>query len=440
MNNNKAAHNTNQLNKFMSTNIVMNYGLRGLGILLGLLHTSLVLGYLGHSLYGTWATISSIASWINFGDLGIGNGLRNQLAVAVAEEDELKQKRLIITAGYTLTKVAVVLFFLLTGVTEFMFLMNIMDPSLRLPMCITNAFFCAELVFGVARSSAYGFQMSWLTSLAQTGTVLLRIVGIVLLTWVTSAPSLVPFSLMSGICGILGNVIIIVIMFKKVKWKERTPLRKCNYPEYGKTISSLGIQFFVLQIACLILYSTDNVIINKLISSEAVSEYSLITKIYTTGENLFSIILISLWSAVTYAMAQGNYDWIKKSIRKLLVVWVLFSCGVVIVSLGLNFIMQLWLGENAVRYDTPIIVLFALYTITGTFGSIFVNVTNGLGRLKVQMHFAIVEAIVNIPLSIFFATTCNMGVFGVKLATWICCVGSIVFVPIDIIRYLRTKD
>lgn len=440
MKDNKKGQKAELLTKSVGTDVVFNYGLRGIGIVLGLFYTSLVLTYLGHSLYGMWITISSIAAWSGYGDLGIGNGLRNQLAVAVAENDELKQKRLIVTAGYTLSKLAGIMFALLTIISEIMFSIGILEASLRIPMHITNAFFCVDLFLGVARSSAYGFQLSWLTSLAQTGTILLRIVAIGLLVWAESVPGLVQFSVVNGICGILGNVIIIFILLNKIEWKKKTELRQYKYPEYEKSISALGIRFFILQLACLILYSTDNVIINKFLSSEAVTEYSLITKVYTTGENLYSIVLISLWSAVTYAMTQGNYAWIKKSIRKLLLVWVVFSVGVVVVSVALNYIMHLWLGENTVYYDTPLILLFALYTITSAFGSIFVNVTNGLGRLKVQTYFAIAEAIVNIPLSIFFATTCGMGIFGVKLATWICCVGSIVFVPIDVIRYLKTKD
>ena len=147
MSNQNTGKQTVFLNKSMGTNMLFNYSFRGIGILLGLVYTRLVLTYLGHSLYGMWSTISSIASWINYGDFGIGNGLRNQLAAAVAEEDDTKQKQLIITAGYTLSKLAVGLFLLLLFITELMFFTDIMDVSVRIPMHITNAFFCIDLFF-----------------------------------------------------------------------------------------------------------------------------------------------------------------------------------------------------------------------------------------------------------------------------------------------------
>ena len=414
----------------------LNYGFRGIAILLGLVYAKLVLSYLGHTLYGLWATISSIAAWVNYGDLGIGNGLRNHLAAAVAENDKIKQKRLVVTAGKTLSVLAVCMFLLLLVISELMFKTNILNPMLRTPMLITNFFFCSDLLLGVGRSVSYGLQMSWLTTLAQTSTVVFRVILIKLLISFKVESSLTVFAVGNGICGFLANLFLVCALIPKLGWKKTDRIQNYFYPEYQKKIVSLGMSFFIIQISCLVLYSTDNLIINKYISSIAVTEYSFITKIYSTGESLFSIVLISLWSATTYAMAKQDYSWIRASVKKIVLFWLLFICGVVFVSVNLNWIMRIWLKEDAIFYDASVIWLFAMYTITRTFGSIFVYVTNGLGRLKIQLYASIIEAMVNIPLSIFLAVNCDMGIIGVKLATWICCFSSNVLIPIDIIRYL----
>ena len=91
-------------------------------------------------------------------------------------------------------------------------------------------------------------------------------------------------------------------------------------------------------------------------------------------------------------------------------------------------------------YEPGLIALFAVYTITTQFGAIYVNVTNGLGRIKLQMFTAIIGAVLNIPLSIFFAKYMGMGISGIKLATLICCLGSIVIIPIDITLFLNKKS
>ena len=47
----------------------------------------MTLGYLNSYEYGIWLTLNSILMWINSFDIGLGNGLRNRLAEAVAKND-----------------------------------------------------------------------------------------------------------------------------------------------------------------------------------------------------------------------------------------------------------------------------------------------------------------------------------------------------------------
>ena len=72
----------NEIDIRFRNGIVFNVAIKGLSILLGLITVNIYLSYLGSSNYGLWITISSIASWAAMGDLGIGNGLRNELAKA----------------------------------------------------------------------------------------------------------------------------------------------------------------------------------------------------------------------------------------------------------------------------------------------------------------------------------------------------------------------
>lgn len=66
--------------------------------------------YLGASFYGLWVTIASISQWANIGDLGIGNGLRNELTKAIANGDFTRQKSLIKTAIIMLSRISIFLF------------------------------------------------------------------------------------------------------------------------------------------------------------------------------------------------------------------------------------------------------------------------------------------------------------------------------------------
>lgn len=421
-------------------NTVWNILLRGIGILLGLVMLRINILYLGASFYGLWVTIASISQWANIGDLGIGNGLRNELTKAIANGDFTRQKSLIKTAVVMLSKISIFLYFILTFVSEALIMLNILDWTLRTPLYVTNGFFCLSFILGIARTIAYSYQKSWFASLAQTSTTIFQILGVLLLLLLSIHPHLVIFAVFSGIASILGNLVIVFSLYRYVKSVMPISTVATYNKDYRHAILNVGMHFFVLQVCCLVLYATDNIIINKLFDSASVTKYSVITTVYNTGDSLFSLLLISLWSAVTYVAEKQNYLWIRNEINTLLRMWVIFSIGVIIVSVFFNIIIQVWLGDSGFYYEPGLVLVFALFAIFNSFGAIYVNIANGLGVIKLQMICSIFGSIINIPLSIFLSTTCDMGLSGIKLATIICCFGSFFLVPLQIHRLLLNKN
>ena len=417
----------------------LNVFLRGVGILLGLALVSVNISYLGASIYGLWLTVASISQWANFGDLGVSNGLRNELSKAVANEDYNRQLSLIKTAVVMLSIISLCLFFILTIVSEALIFSRVLQEELRIPLYITNAFFCLSFILGIARTIAYSYQKSWFASLASTSTVALQVIGVLLLIILCVSPHLIVFAIINGFGTILGNIVIIWCLFQCVRNNVKGKITASYNKEYRHAILGVGLQFFILQICCLVLYATDSVIINKIFDSVSVAKYGVITQVYNTGDSLFSLLLISLWSATTYIAEKGNYKWIRQEIHNLLRMWGFFVIGVVVITLMFNIIVRVWLGDEAFYYEPSLLLMFAVFAILNTFGAIYVNVANGLGIIKLQMTCAIIGSIVNIPLSIFLAKTCGLGLSGIKLATIICCFGSMFLVPIQIHCYLKRK-
>ncbi len=414
-------------------NIVLSVIARILNVSVGIVSVNIYLLYLGNKQYGLWMTVFSIASWVSMGDLGIGQGLRNELAKAYAENNEKKQQELVSTAFFMLLKISFVIYIFLTILCETLICLDIIDNSIRLPIHITNFFMCVVFVFGVFDSVTHSYQLSYISIFTQFFIGILNLIIILLLLLCNVPSNLVIFALIYGFSNIFVYYIYMHVVLKKIGFGIKA--KKIN-SSYNESIISLGIMFFLLQICGLILYSTDNVIINKIFGSEEVTRYSIITKVYNTGDMLFSIFLISLWSAVTYQFSLNNIQWIRDKIKHLLKIWLLYIMGIVVVAVFFNDIVKIWLGSNSVCYSKDIILIFSLYSAFCMFGAIFVNVANGMSLVKYQLVIAIIEAFLNIPLSIFLAINCNMGIAGVKLATLICCFGSNVVTPIYITYYL----
>ena len=68
-------------------NIIASLLVKMLSIIISLLLVPVTLNYLNSYEYGVWLTLSSILVWINYFDIGLGNGLRNRLTEALAIGD-----------------------------------------------------------------------------------------------------------------------------------------------------------------------------------------------------------------------------------------------------------------------------------------------------------------------------------------------------------------
>lgn len=420
-------------------NVILNYCFKGLSIILGLISTRLILGYLGITLYGLWLTISSVISWMSSGDLGIGNGLRNELAKAFGEGDKEKEVKLIVSAFNSMLKVSGTLFAIIVVLSEIFFYIGILPPAVRIAMHTTSIFFCINLLLGVSQSVALGYQKSWLTSLTASEIQICLILSVIFMKAVGIEANLNFYAVVNGLCTTIPNIILIYILNSKGIKVINSNKSKIDRA-ISKSIMNTGIQFFGIQICAVILYSTDNLIINKIISSDMVTKYEVISKIYNTGNGLFSILLIALWSAVTYQLAQKNIKWVKDKIKQLLVFWFVYSGGVIIISLCFNFIVKIWLGTDAINYEWTIITLFGVYSSMTAFSAIFVNVLNGMGKIRLQFALAVVSALINIPLSIVFANDFGMGIFGIKFATFLSAAITAIIMPIQVVGELRKME
>ena len=69
------------------TAVVSGGAARALSSLLTLVSLPLAVRYLGAERYGVWATVVSVAVWVNLLDLGIANSLTNLISQAYARQD-----------------------------------------------------------------------------------------------------------------------------------------------------------------------------------------------------------------------------------------------------------------------------------------------------------------------------------------------------------------
>jgi O-antigen/teichoic acid export membrane protein len=190
---------------------------------------------------------------------------------------------------------------------------------------------------------------------------------------------------------------------------------------------SLGVKFFVIQIAFIIVYETTIIIIAQLFP-EQVTPYNIAFKYFSVIPMVFGIILIPFWSAYTEAYVKNDFEWIKSSMKNLKKIWLLFSIGGIVMLIFADKVYALWVGPD-IKVPFSLSLTIVCYIIINAWCTIFSVFLNGVGKLRLQFYSGLVGALINIPLALFLGK--QMGSAGVILSTAILGIISAVWSPIQ---------
>lgn len=418
----------------ISNHILLSVLFKGGGLLSSFLMVPLALSFLDQEKYGVWLTVSSFIIWFSFFDIGLGNGLRNRFTEAKTSEDFKLAQAYVSSAYFTLALICAGLFLLFLIVNSFLDWTEIFNTSssleseLFLLMPIIVGFFCIQLVAKLIVTIYVADQRQ-----SQQDKVNLFVqVSSLMLVWTLSqlvGSSLLLFGVVYSAVPVLVLLLLNLFAFRG-RYRQYKPTFSMWQKKYTSKIFGLGLNFFLIQIAAFILLSSDNFIISLLFGPEEVVPYSIALKYFNIAVLGFSVLVTPFWSGFTEAYAKKEFDWIKLSVRNILRIWLVIPLLLAVMLLMAEHFYKFWLDD---QLEVPFMLsaLMAVFALITTFNLIFVNFINGVGKTRVQLLTSIVTILSNIPLSIFFAKTLNMGTQGVILATCVCLGYSLVLRPLQ---------
>jgi len=82
-------------------------------------------------------------------------------------------------------------------------------------------------------------------------------------------------------------------------------------------------------------------------------------------------------------------------------------------------------------------LLFALFVVLSVWSNVFAYFVNAVNKLNVQLSTAVIAALMNIPLSIFFVKYLELGLQGIILATILSLSIFALFGPIQVYKLLK---
>jgi O-antigen/teichoic acid export membrane protein len=423
-------------------NIIAMTVFKGINIVTGFVLVPLTLHYLNPTNYGLWMTLSSIIGWFSFFDIGLGNGLRNKYAEAVARGNYEKARIYVSTTYIFLAGIIGFVFLAFLVVHHFINWYKIFNTTpaitenLGIVVLTTFAFFCLRFVFGLIGTILTADQKPATSSLIEVFNNILAL-GIIWVLVKTTAGSLLYLSIAVGASS-AGVPFIFSIWLYSKRYRFIRPSIRSVQKGYARELVSLGIRFFILQAGFIITFSTSNILITQLFSPADVTPYAIAYKYYNLISMAFSILLAPFWSAYTEAYTRGDFIWIRRTFIFLKKMWCLMAILTLAMSLGANTFYRLWVGKS-ISIPIGISVSMGLYVLLNGWCNIYVNFINGTGKIQIQFYAAIITSIINIPLTLILVRLFNCGIPGVILAPTICMLPLCFLWPIQVNKILSGK-
>jgi O-antigen/teichoic acid export membrane protein len=418
-------------------NILASFFIKGGSIAISLVSVPLTITYVNPNQYGIWLTLTSLVSWFSFFDIGFGNGLRNRFAEARARGEE-ELARIYVSTTYAIlgliSMLVLITFLCVNPFLDWSKILNApseMTNQLSLLALIVFGFFCFDFVFQLIATIVNADQQPARASLFNFVASLLSLIIIFILTKTTKG-NLIYLGL-----SFVGTHLVVLLIASfwlfSTKYKAYAPSLKYIKFIYARKLMSLGVKFFVIQIAFIIVYETSIIIIAQLFP-EQVTPYNIAFKYFSVIPMVWGIFLTPFWSAFTEAYVKEDYAWIRTSIRNLIRVWILFSIGGIVMLIFSNKIYSLWVGQD-IKVPFYLSAAIAGYIIINAWCTIFVIFLNGVGKLKIQFYSSLIGAIINIPIALFLGK--QLGSTGVVLSIAILSVTTAICYPIQYYKIIN---
>ena len=379
----------------------------------------IMIKYLGNEQYGVWSTLFSIVSWIVLFDIGIGNGLRNKISESLARDDKEEAQNYISTAYVLLGVICMtllIIFLLASDYVPWQIVFNTLilsNNELKIVVQLTASFLLINFWFSLINQVFNGLQKTSLVVFNQFLSNFFSLISTYIL-YNFFETSLLKLAIFYGLSLLSASFLLSIWFYNNNK--EFIPKLRLFHTKYTQSILSLGFQFFIIQIAVIIIFTTDKILITQLFGPENIASYDVVFKFFSIITIGFSLINTPLWSAYSDAYHRNDFEWMEKTIKKQLKIYLLIIMVTLFFSFFAKKFINLWIGVD-LNVDLKLIYAMSGFILISVWNSIFSTFINAIGKLNVQIITSIIAIFINIPLSILLVKYYGMGVYGVTIAT-----------------------
>jgi O-antigen/teichoic acid export membrane protein len=403
----------------LSKNILYSFGMKGYAMLIQFALIPITLGYLDKFQYGIWLVLASIIEWFAYLDIGIGHGLRNRLSEALAEGN-VSLARIFTSTSYAIITIIFTIFILLFSIInpflDWSVILNTspeMSAELGEIVYLVFIFFCIRFILSLITPIIFANQDPAINSMiGPLGSTISLLLILIFAKFVSG--SLYWIAIIFSSAPLLVMATISVVLFSK-RYRTIRPDIKCIDFSYSKRLLGLGINFFIIQIASLVIFSSANIILTQLYGPEEVTVFNIAQRYFTILLMVNAIIISPYWSSFTEAFHKKDIGWIRNSIKKLNYITYLLVAGLWFSFFVSDQLVLLWVGKT-ITLPLALKIAFVIDVSIQLVAAPYNIFMNGVSKIRLPLMVATASIIITIPIALFFAKVLNFGSAGVIMA------------------------
>ncbi len=387
--------------KLIIWNVLFSFLIKGWSAIVTILMVPLTINCLGTYKNGAWLTISSMLIWIDQMDIGLGNGLRNKLAIHVAHNDWIQARKVVSSTMAMLFCIVIPILLIIlclvwyTDIYSFLNIIPSTIPDLRIALVCATILICSTFVLKFISNVYMGMQLPAISNLLMA----LGQTTALIATWILYILNQASFFWIVVVNTAAPLLIYLLSYPSTFYWhfpQLRPSFRLINLRS-ALELGNLGIKFFWLQIASIIQFMTANILISKFFTPEMVTPYQITYRYLSIVIVAFSVVCMPFWNATTDAFEKDDMKWIQNANHRMNIFTL--TCGLVLLVMILvsPWVYNIWIGDSC-EVPYPMTVMMGIYIFQLILSMRYSYFLNGIGALRLQLYMT-VSAIVFIPLA-----------------------------------------
>ncbi|MGJ5642342.1 lipopolysaccharide biosynthesis protein [Formosa sp. S-31] len=382
----------------VKTQIGQSFIFKGINILVGFFYVPLLIQVLGQEKYGIWLTLSVIFNWMSLFDLGLGNGLRNKLTPTFASNNDELGKIYVSTTYFYIFCIFIPLLFIFLLCNQFINWQQLLNTSLFTKnelVLLTSTLFSMVIIRLITQNIVVIYQANQKSSIKDIVDGCASLLSFLLILFISKTEELGNLLLVGLIISGVPVLIYIIISQRAFnrEYQHLKPSFKYVDLKAGKGIFNLGANFFFLQISAMLLFMSSNFFVAQLYGPKEVVIYNSTYKYFQIFIVSYAIIANPIWSAVTDAFYQQDYLWLKRTLKKLKSISIIFSIGILIMLICSNVIFHFWLGSE-IKIPYLLKICMAAYAILLVIIMPFSVFLNGIGKIQLTTRLTYLEIVI----------------------------------------------